>query len=73
MYNATENLFDALPFKNLVNYDIELLFENSKTRIKKLMTDHRLVEYIKEQKLSNIFEATKMLQNCPEWPVRVLE
>ena len=58
MCSTDTNLLDALPFNNLVNYDIELLFENSKTRIQKLMTDHRLTEYIKEQKLSNMLNST---------------
>ena len=57
MCSAQENLLDALPFKNLVDYDLELLFEDSKTRIQKLMTDHRLTEYIKEQKLSKLFNS----------------
>ena len=59
MYNNDDQqiLLNVLPFKNLSNYDIELLFENSKIRIQKLMSDHRLITFLKEQKLSNIFNS----------------
>ena len=59
MYNAAENLFDALPFRNLSNYDVELLFETSKKRIQNLMSDHRLLNYIKEQNLSEVFNSNE--------------
>ena len=56
MYNMNENFLDALPFKNLVSYEIELLFETSRDRIHKLMTDHRLIEHIKENNLTRLFD-----------------
>ena len=51
---SENNVHKLLPFYNLVDYDIELLFESTKQRIKKLMTDHRLSDFIKEKALSDI-------------------
>ena len=48
---------DALPFKGLVSYDIEILFESSKKRIQRLMSDHRLTNFIKERRLSSILDS----------------
>ena len=47
-------MLKEMPFYNLVDYDIELIFESQKQRIRKLMNDHRLTDFIKEQALSDV-------------------
>ena len=59
MSSLNENPSEALPFKNIVDYDMQLLFENSKTRIQKLMTDHRVTNFLKENKLTSILNANE--------------
>ena len=54
MSSETWKLFKVLPFYNITNYEIETLFESAAKRIKRLMNDHRLTEYIKNQRLSKI-------------------
>ena len=46
-----------MPFSSLNDFNIELLFESSKKRIQKLMNDHRLIKFIKDQKLSRILQS----------------
>ena len=59
--NNEVNDLDCLPFRGLVNYDIELNFESSKKRIQKLMEDHRLKNFILENKLSQILNSEEQL------------
>ena len=53
--SLNDEISNALPFHNLVDYDIETHFESSKRRIQELMSDHRLVKFLKEKKLSSLF------------------
>ena len=55
--NHNVSLDSILPFRDLVDYDVELNFESSKKRIQKLMDDHRLLSFIKENKLSQILDS----------------
>ena len=52
-------LLDALPFKDIVNFEVQLLFESSKKHIMTLMSDHKLTNFIKDHKLSQILDSTK--------------
>ena len=45
-----------MPFRDIVNYDIEELSIGSKKRIQQLMNDHGITEYIKEHRLSKVLE-----------------
>ena len=64
MYNPNnQNYLDYMPFRNLNNYEVEILFESCKRRIQKLMNDHSLIKFIKEQKLSKILQSDNYT-NC---------
>ena len=45
-----------MPFRDIVNYDIEELSIGSKKRIQQLVNDHGITEYIKEHRLSKVLE-----------------
>ena len=64
MYNPNnQNYLDFMPFRNLNNYEVEILFESCKRRIQKLMNDHSLIKFIKEQKFSKILQSDNYT-NC---------
>ena len=64
MYNPNnQNFLDYMPFRNLNNYEVEILFESCKRRIQKLMNDHSLIKFIKDQKLSKILQSDNYT-NC---------
>ena len=55
MYCDVNDGLSNMPFRNLVDYDMEIAFESAKIRIEKLMSDQGLLNFIKENKLAEIF------------------
>ena len=81
MASTNNSALDTLPFHGVVDYDIEIEFESSKSRIEKLMSDHGLLDFIKSNQLSEMLnpdstvsceyycedEFTKLKRNGPQY------
>ena len=55
--NHDASIANELPFRDLVDFDIEICHESSKTRIQKLMDDHRLTKFVNENTLSRLLQS----------------
>ena len=55
--SSNENEFITLmPFRDVVDFEIEEIFISNKRRIKQLMNDHKIFDHIKEHRLSKLLD-----------------
>ena len=60
MASTGNNYLSVMPFRDIVNYDIQEMFTSSKDRIQQLMNDRGLMEYIKRNNLSKIIDPERL-------------
>ena len=56
MASTSIDYLSLMPFRSVVDYDVEDMFISGKKRVQQLMNDHGIIDYIKEHSLSKLLD-----------------